>query len=246
MNRKIRTLIAALPLLVMACSAVPETLGSRGIERIAQIPPESRKRIDESLGKHFQIVEDGEIHDYLTNIARRLFSAVESAGPSLRVQAVSFSGARAVPQTWMIPPTHGYVDERILKAMNFENEIAAGVAFEWERTQDIAFEKRFIAELDSPAPDYRKIYEFSEVEDLKAVEGAVDRMYRAGYDPRGLVTYFERMSSFAKGRTATAFESRIPLLQEKARRTIAFYAPLLNPIVRTEDFYKIRKKLERL
>lgn len=248
MNRTHSPIYILIALGLMAgCSSVPPTLNERGVERISQIPPESRKKIERSIAKDFQSIEASEIHDYLSRIAKKLFPPVEASGDHLRILLVSSSvGIRSVPQIWMIPPAQGYIDERILKALQFENEIAAAIAFHWERTQDLGFEKRFVAELDQTNPDFRKIYEFSEVEDLKAIEGAVDRIYRSGYDPRGLVSYFERVSSLTQGRTSTSFEERIPLLQDKARRTISSYAPLLNPIVRTEEFYKMRKKLERL
>jgi hypothetical protein len=87
-----------------------------------------------------------------------------------------------------------------------------------------------------------KIWVFGSLENEHAIESAVDRIYKAGYDPRGLVSYFDRVPTKSKNQV----ESENEALKDKSRRTIAFYAPLLNPIVRTEDFYKMRKRLERL
>lgn len=220
------------------CSSVPETLSEQGIERISQLPPEARNKIQRSLKKNIDPVSAPEIHQYLTGIAKKILAA-NKLPSKMKLQAIAHQGgAKEKPMVWIIPPDLGYIDVTILKSLSFENEIAALFAFNWERTQDLEFEKRFINELDQPVPDFRKIYEFSELQDLGAVEAAVDLLYNAGYDPRGLISMFDRKTTVEKERAL--------LLQDKARRTIAFYKPLLNPVVRTNEYYQMRKKLDKL
>lgn len=220
------------------CSSVPETLREQGIEKISQIPPDARAKIQTSLKKSVEVINAPDIHRYLSSIAKKLIATDgKSITPTIKLVRAK-DGPPSKPKLWIVPPELGYVDERILKSIQFENEIAAIIAFNWERAQDGAFESRFITELDQPLPDFRNIYEFTEMEDLKAVEATIDRLYHAGYDPRGLITVFDRKTGTDK--------ERIPLLQDKARRTISFYKPLLNPIVRSNEFYQIKKKLEKL
>jgi len=222
-------------MLAGACTSTPETLREKGIERISQLPPAARTKIQISLKKNFDVAPTPEIHRYLSQIALRLLKPLKK-NLSPKIQMVT-ARDQETQKIWVIPPEMGFIDQRILKSMEFENEIAALIAFNWERTQDIGFERRFITELDEISPDFRKIYIFTENEDLKAVEGAVDLLYNAGYDPRGLISVFSRKTSVDK--------DRAPILQEKARRTIAFYKPLINPTVRSQEFYQIRKKLDQ-
>jgi hypothetical protein len=237
MMKRVTPYFASLLLLAIAgCTSVPETLQEKGIERISQLPNSARAKIQISLKKSFAVVGAPEVHRYLSQVALRLLKPLDK-NLSPKIQMVS-SNEQESPKLWIIPPDMGFVDQRILKSLEFENEIAALLAFNWERTQDIEFEKRFIAELDQVSPDFRKIYQFSENEDLKAVEGAVDILYNAGYDPRGLISVFNRKTSVNKDRSV--------VLQDKARRTIAFYKPLINPTVRSQEFYQMRKKLDRL
>ena len=143
---------------------------------------------------------------------------------------------------WVIPNGKIFVDLRVLKLMRFENELAAALALGWDRSAGNDFRERMIQEATQVDPNPAKIWTFSDEENQVAVEAAVDRIYKAGYDPRGLVTYFDRLPSRTRNRPSVDFEP----LKDKTRRAIAVYAPLLNPIVRTEEFYRMRKRLERL
>ena len=220
------------------CSSVPETLSEQGVERISQIPSDARLKIQSSLKKYFTHLSAQEIESYLNTISKRLLSKSKLSSP-LRIELVTTrESALSKAKLWVVPPEKGYLDDHLLRSLEFENEIAAVIAFNWERVQDIEFEKRFIHELDQLHPDFSKIYEFSELEDMKAVEGAIDLLYQAGYDPRGLMSVF--------GRKIGVSPERALVLQEKARRTNAFYKPLMNPTIRSDEYYRMRKKLEKL
>ena len=66
-------LIPLLVLLAIAgCSSVPPTLEQRGVERLAQLPPESRKKIDVSLSRYFSAMTAPEVNEYLSRVAKRL------------------------------------------------------------------------------------------------------------------------------------------------------------------------------
>lgn len=213
------------------CSTVPEEVSPAKAALLAEPPPEYSGAIEMGFRKRVTFVQDGEINFYLMRIAGRLFNPGKYP---ISIEIVNTLAAGYEPSVWVIPGGKIFIDLRVLKQMRFENEIAAALALGWDRSEGIPFRERMINEAARATPDPMKIWVFGDNENQKAVEASIERLYKAGYDPRGLVSYFDRLPSEQN------------LLKDKARRTIAFYAPLLNPIVRTEEFYKMRKRLNRL
>jgi len=225
--------------LTAGCSTVPEGKDPAKAALLAEPPIEFLTQIELAFRKRVAFVEDREIEAYLTRLATRFLPPGKS---EIHVSVVSTATAGYDPSVWVVPGGKIFFDVRVLRSLHFENEIASAMALAWERSEGVEFRERLIAEAGHTDPDPMKIWTFSLLENERAIESAVDRIYKAGYDPRGLVNYFDRVPT----RTKNQLESDNESLKDKTRRTIAFYAPLLNPIVRTEDFYKMRKRLERL
>lgn len=64
-------------------------------------------------------------------------------------------------------------------------------------------------------------------------EPAIDRLYNAGFDPRGMIALLERQKADA---------AKI----SRARARIAIYPPLRNPVVSTEAFSAMMRRLKQL
>lgn len=224
---------------LMGCSSVPKDASPAKAALLAEPPAEYSAAIEKGFRKRVTLLQDAEINNYLIRIAGRLFNPGKYR---ITIEIVNTQSTGYQPNVWVIPGGKIFVDIRILKKMQFENELAAALAFGWERSEDIKFRERMIYEVGSVDPDPANLWLFENSEDQVAVERAVERIYKAGYDPRGLVNYFDRL---APNNNAN-LNSQQYSLKDKARRTIAFYAPLLNPIVRTEEFYKMRKRISRL
>jgi hypothetical protein len=76
------------------------------------------------------------------------------------------------------------------------------------------------------------------------VEVAVSLLYRAGYDPRGLVSLWARFR--ALGLASPYGAELLSRMEEKSREAITLYAPLRNPIVRSDPFLEMRKRVQQL
>ncbi len=88
------------------------------------------------------------------------------------------------------------------------------------------------------------LFHFTKEVHIRAFRSAVQMMYQAGYDPRGLVRLFEHYTQMDK-RSPYPTE----LLEqgiEAIRQEISKYVPLKNPIVRTPGFYKMKQKVMSL
>ena len=88
------------------------------------------------------------------------------------------------------------------------------------------------------------LFSFSDDAQAEAAEAAVDILYKAGYDPRGLVSLWEK---FEKNPKQSPFErGLIPKLLEATRRAIAGYPPLRNPVIRSKAFLAVHKRIQKL
>ncbi len=88
------------------------------------------------------------------------------------------------------------------------------------------------------------LFSFSEEAEISTMQTAVGLLYRAGYDARGLISLYNR---FQENPSYSPYElGTINRLIDHTRQEIAIYAPLRNPIVRSEEFLLIRKRIKNL
>ena len=178
-------------------------------------------------------------------------------------------------RNFSIPGTRVYLSAGLLKNFEFENELAAAIAVEFghilrrhvlERVQqnteifagrepgvEAAAGGSVMEGLIAPTPaeirsvpyfGARGIFSYSEQEQLAAAEEAVGVLYRAGFDPRGVVGLWE---IFKKHPAHSPFDSKmLEKLLDTTRRAIAQNAPLRNPVVRSQAFIAVEKRIRKL
>lgn len=193
---------------------------------------------------------------YLAGLAKSL----AAASPTLSVlpleihlhrgwAGVSSWGVTGVSGRWKsfgVPGTHLYLPSLFIREVDYENELAALIALELALVDSGTAQRR--AEAASPHPEKRvgvaTDFDFTAAELIKVIDPALDMLYRAGFDPRGLPAVFSHYMRNPQESpySAALIEEFLPAV----RQAIAIRTPLRNPIVRSEKFMKIRKKLQRL
>jgi predicted Zn-dependent protease len=227
------------------------------------VSEEQRLKQDNSQGQQLapifesklQFKKDIEVQVFLREMASKLVDAT----PELKLAPV---GAMIIVdrdhkwRNYALPGNRLYLSVGMLKSVEFDNEIAGAMAIELGHILGRHALKRYDAQLTSaqasglPTDSQPRffggggIFSFSEQDDLDAIDFAVGILYRAGYDPRGLVGYLQKNQ---EKRGVSPFEpGALPKLIERAHETIAQYTPLRNPIVRTESFLKLQKRIRKL
>ena len=185
---------------------------------------------------------DGKVENYLNKVARRLADAV----PELKttpIAVVILSDRNKRWQNYALPGNRIYLSVGLLRGMEFENEIAAAIAFQLghilKRHAVLHYEKDF-----KSLPNLRGIFDFNEMEDVAASQSGVNVLYRAGYDPRGLVSLWEQYQNNLQHSPYKA--DTLSTLTEKTRQAIALNTPLRNPIVRSQAFLTVKKRIQKL
>ncbi len=213
--------------------------------------------IAQSLEKQVQVEQSAEAERWLCALAAQL-----SVSPlSMNELPQRCALIRPISGHWrsvVIPAQILFVNSSLLRESRFEAEIAAEIALNLGHVvrKHIAsrVEQEKWSEFTSgseislaPVQTHLSLFgpdgvlTYSDQERLEAVEAGVDLMYRAGFDPRGMITLLQ---IYARNPEKSPDSPQlVGKLIEKARRTIALRAPLRNPILRSADFLKIQKGL---
>ncbi len=198
------------------------------------------------LERHVQVTADPELGIYLRGVAETLVRGqARLAARPLGVIVIQDHGKRW--ESFSIPGTRVYLSRGLLKTLEFESEIAALIALQLSH---VALGHARPAELWSPGMTETEIFGpsgalvYGERQVIAAVESAARMLYTAGIDPRGLVSLCARLQN---GGTSSPYD---PVLLEKmrtrAREVLAQFAPLRNPVIRSEAFFTARERIRRL
>jgi predicted Zn-dependent protease len=210
------------------------------------------------------------VTNYLEAVAQKIADSTKD----FLMPNISIALIREVPnKAWAdyaLPGGRIYLSIGMLKQMGYQNEVAAEIAIQLAhlRNEDLLdyFKSKQLkaaaalaqsssrhvlrpSELD-PIPekiDYfgpKGAFAFDEKDNIEAVETAVDLLYSAGYDPRGLVFFWQVQLNPASH--SPYDKELLKKMLEETRRKIAQKAPLRNPIVKPESFISIRKRIEKL
>lgn len=278
MNIRFRVLlllqISLLGFLGSSCSTAP-------LPRV--ISHEEMIRRDQALGielaqsfeTHLLFKQDTEVSVYIRKVAQSLIdNTPELQGASVGIWLVR-ELVRDKDKKWSsfgLPGNRIYLPVGLLKRLDYENELAAAIAFQLGHLLEKHLHFKLITQTDSsklhaienlddsmdrlwPLQDQRGfsnihyfgpngVFSYSDEDEAAAAQIAVRILYRAGYDPRGVISLFERYRNNIK---QSPYEtSTIMKMTEHARQEIAMFAPLRNPIVRSQNFLVLQKRIRKL
>jgi len=221
-------------------------------------------QIAASFESQLSLKTDIEVSVFFRKIAEKLISGQ----PELRVAPVGVLLIGDQGGKWRcfsLPGNRVYLSVGLLRGLSYENEIAAAIAFElghivkrdalshWENKIQTQVQAQQVQKGDEREPvdpakvDYTGVgglFAFTEDEYIGAAQVAVDLLYKAGYDSRGLISLWTR---YKKNLTYSPFEKNtLAKLIDSTRQAIALQSPLRNPVVRSEAFLAVRNRIQNL
>lgn len=226
------------------------------------------------LEVQIKLKQEKDILSYLQNLGRLVAdSKSELRIPTLAVALVKDQSS--VWRNMSLPGNRIYLSIGLIRTLEFENELAAAIALELGHIYKAhLFErifKRGSNENDRDAPMPTKspkppldveaynsidlnaefrffgengILTFTDEANREGIETAVELLYRAGFDPRGILTIWTRYQANLKHSPHDV--PTLAKLVEQTRKSLALFAPLRNPIVRSQAFMMIQKRIQRL
>jgi len=218
------------------------------------------------IEKQHKVVADPQVQSYIESVGKRLLTGVRKEEFPYTFQVVQDDSINA----FAIPGGHTYVNTGLIKAAESETELAAVMAHEInhvvarhstrQMTQQYGYS--LIAslllgnqgELAKIAADMfgkaGSMYYSREMESQADFLG-VETMYKAGYNPEGMVTFFRKLAAAGEkdpGKLAKFFSShpetmdRITSIQQEITKLPAkTYLPASTP-----EFSRVKSKVQNL
>jgi predicted small secreted protein len=193
---------------------------SEGDSRGAQV--ELTAGLSEALQRRTQrdLVIEGALQDLSKKLSGGAPTRVRLVAPDLQAPEPIYVSTR---EEW-------YFNTQALRGLKFENELAVAMAL---------------------SPSLPSSGDVRNLNWITVARAAVSSLYRAGYDPRGAVTFWREWGRVMRNsgtmhQSAISWGSRALELEEETRLEIAKLPPLLNPVVRSPEFAKIGKRLQKL
>jgi predicted Zn-dependent protease len=214
----------------------------------------------------------------VTVYLRKVAETLSTVSPDLRASSVGVlllkDGDSRSWRNFGLPGNRIYLSSALLRELQFENEVAAVIAFELAHIQKRHLMDRIetehpryeaedhstygaaygrVSDLGVRSPESTKpldffgpagLFVFKEESELEAVDAAVELLYHGGYDPRGLVGIWDTYAAHPKNCPYDL--STLQKLLDRTRVAVSGYAPLLNPIVRSPEFLAVQKRIKKL
>lgn len=212
-----------------------------------------------SLKSNLAAVEDLELQVYL----RRILESLAIASPKLKDSPIGvhlFRDAEGKLASYSLPGTRVLLSSQILRALHYESELASLLAYELALIEAGTVLERVYASLEVPtispeelrvklpvSPDWfgdSGYFAFLAAQRLVAMKRAVTILYDAGFDPRGTLALMDAWK--AAGKKSPWPVSDLDEARNETRAELNTFPPLRNPVVRSEEFVKMLKRIERL
>lgn len=203
---------------------------------------------------HFVPLKAIDVQIYLRDLAEKIAQRDDDLSDApVGVYLYRDRDARLRP--FSFPGNRIYVATGWLKQVEFEHELAAGLAFELahlklrhlmnalERESKDASPLDRVRRFSSLGENWRQWFDFSFDQHVEAAPLAVKWLYAAGFDVRGVVLYWERMAA------ADALKWDSSLLAKwwaRLKSATAEYPPVRNPIVKSSRFSALKTKFRAL
>jgi hypothetical protein len=249
-------------------------LGCTTPESVKQVDQQEVKRWNDSFENEIAVQFESQLHlkketdvsVYLNEVAQLLVNATPEFKKA-PVGVLLLQNKKHKWESYGIPGIRLYISTGLLKSVEYENELAGLMAIQLGNVMNKNIIHRLIAlrgadnygessfdriMLTSPHDLTQKmdyfgpngLFSFIEEDILAGARKAVGILYHAGYDARGLLLIYDR---FLENPNFSPYEKRtLVKLKESVRHEIAMHAPLRNPIVRSQGFLLIQKRIKRL
>ena len=195
--------------LVSGCATTQSGLGGFNL-----ISVEEEKQLGDKFAveieKQHKIVKDPEVQNYINRLGGRLMTGVRSVDFPYTFKVVEDKSINA----FAVPGGHTYVNTGLIKAADSETELAAVMAHEInhvvarhstrQMTQQYGYQlvvglllgsQGDIAKLAADLFGKAGSLYYSREMESEADSLGVETMYKAGYNPQGMVTFFKKLEA---------------------------------------------------
>lgn len=267
MHRRGLEIFLITALIMVGCSAVPPREIEITKSRQLQLDNSFGVKLSQEVESYLSLRSDLNVDVYLRKVAVRL---VRSHGTfSKSPVGVKLHYKRDGRwRNYGIPGIRIYLSLDLIKKAENENELAAimsmqlahvahrhlldQVGLSEQMTRQVPLQASGLPNQSLPylinrpvirwGPQDSFVYPMDEV--VESIATAVELMYQAQYDPRGMLWLWQTYKDHSE--RSPYSPEQIEAFAQATYKNIVQYSPLRNPIIRTEEFTKIRERIAQL
>lgn len=233
-------------LILGGCTSAPVQKAEESLSSRMQKEREWGEVLSKKFEKQVVAKKDSEIEKYLENLIVKMEPSIRGpASHELKIKL--FKGKEPNWLNYSIPGGYLYMSLDALRSIEFENELAAMVALQLGHIHHRHILNKIKDKNENEVQDFfgsTGLFAYNLEELTEADQFAYHLLYSNGYDPRGIISIWNRLE---KNSTFSNYpKETLRALSEKTRQMIVESTPLRNPIVRTSKFYVIQKRIQRL
>ena len=128
--------------------------------------------------------------------------------------------------------------------VSFENELAAAIALELAQVERRELAREMEKNENPTLFGDLSIFHFSQKSKSDSIELGTKLMYSAGYDPRGMTALFQKYANYYVDTESPSAQKELNFYVKAARKAKNDFLPSLQPIVRSNDFLRMKKELK--
>lgn len=191
--------------------------------------------------KKIEFDSKSETEKYLTGLARKLAQAEE--GRSLQNVRVRVHRDKNPAQAKLFgfPGTVVSLPESFLKKVEYENELAGGIAFELASILSRHLARKMEAGTAPILFGDGSIFDLDRGERAESIATGTKLLYYAGYDLRGMASVFQHYPEFFGGLSS---KKEVDFNVKESQKIRSGFLPARDPVVRSPEFLKFKRRLK--
>ncbi len=161
-------------------------------------------------------------------------------------------GNKNLARFFSFPGTTISIPLSFLKEVEYENQLAAAIAFEIANVMNRHLAKKMDQTENRELFGEKSLFSLDRTARQESIEIGTRLLYFSGYDLRGLASLFQRYPDYVLNAQTASNEGlespqkEVEFNLREAQRAKSEYLPSLQPIVRSAEFITMKKGLKRL
>ena len=242
-NKRVNTLLMLFAVFMSACTTVIPPPRLTPIEQMTVDTTQAHGLLQEFENQvNFEKLPN--VEQYLIAVARQISREDANLNGTKIIVKIHQDSTPELQRVFSFPGVVISIPASFLKTVGFENELAAMIALELAQIErrELAheMEKNEHPILFGPL----SIFNFPQKNRGDSIELGTRLMYSAGYDPRGMVALFQKYSSFYVAGDSPTIQKEVNFYVRSAQKAKNDSMPSLQPIVRSNDFLRMKKGLK--
>lgn len=237
--------------MILSCSTPPAPKTLTLNEQIEVDTVRARELTGEFMDR-VEFRQWGNAEAYFLRIADALAKEI----PAFPVQKLRIRIHMAQPPaggaTYAFPGALISIPDSWVRSVEYENELAAVLAYQMAhlvlRSLAIHVEEQALRPVPVPPVLFGSgsVFEFHREERASAIRLGVRMLYRAGYDTRGMASIFNRRPDLFGNPDTGSSKKEVEFNIKEAQRASSELLPAIKPVVRSPEFIRFKKELERM